>query len=68
MKNRKITPIILYVLVLALGISMLMGWFGPKNDGLAYSDIISLFENEQVRAFQVQGQQIYLKLYQPYDG
>ena len=68
MKNRKSTSIILYVLVLLLGISLLMGWFGPQDAGLAYSDIVNLFENQQVRSFQVQGQQIYLELYQPYNG
>ena len=68
MKNRKSTSMILYVLVLLLGISLLMGWFGPQDAGLAYSDIVNLFENQQVRSFQVQGQQIYLELYQPYNG
>ena len=68
MNNRKNIPIVLYILLLALGISMLMGWFGPQNAGLPYSEIVSLFENQQVRSFQVQGQQIYLKLYKPYDG
>ena len=68
MNNRKNTSIIIYVLLLVMGISMLIGWFGPKDAGLPYSEIVSLFENEQVRSFKVQGQQILLKLYNPYKG
>ena len=68
MKNRKTTSIILYVLLLVMGISLLMGLFGSQDAGLAYSEIVNLFEQEMVRSFQVQGQQMYLELYQPYRG
>ena len=68
MKNTKISSVILYVLILAMALSMLWSVFGPKDDVVTYSQIVSLIKNEQVRSFTVQGQTIYLKLYAPYNG
>ena len=68
MKNTKFTSVILYILILTMAISMLWSVFGLEDEGLAYSQIVSLIKDEQVRSFTVQGQSIYLELYAPYNG
>ena len=68
MKNRKTITIIIYVVILAALFSWMMGLFGPRNDGLAYSQITALFHQQQVKAFTVEGEYIAMELYAPYDG
>ena len=68
MKSTKISSVILYVLILAMLVSAIWSIFGSNDDGLSYSQIVSLIKNEQVRAFTVQDQTIYLELYEPYNG
>ena len=68
MKKRKIFSIVLYIAVLVLLFSWTLGVFGDGTDGLAYSQIISLFENEQVRSFVVEDNVIQLALHEPIDG
>ena len=68
MKNRKIFSIILYIAVLVLFFSWTLGIFGDGTDGLAYSQVIGLFESQQVRSFVVEDDIIQLKLHAPIDG
>ena len=68
MKNSKLSSIVLYVLILAMAVFMIWSIFGIGDNGLTYSQIVSLFNNEQVRSFKIQGQTIYLELHAPYDG
>ena len=68
MKNSRIFSVVLYVLLLVMAFSLLMSIFAPENDGLTYAQIVELFKEEQVRSFVVEGQQITLELYQPYNG
>ena len=68
MKNTKLSSVILYVLILAMAISLLWSMFGPEDEGITYSQIVSLIQDEQVRKFTVQDQTIYLELYAPYNG
>ena len=67
MKNRKFFSIIIYVAVLVLGFSLILGIFGSGNDGLAYSEVMELFLNEQVRSFVVDGDAIEMQLHEPYN-
>ena len=67
MKNRRIIPIILYVLVLVLAFSWMLGLFNGKTP-LPYSSLVSLFRQEQVKSFVVKDQTIYLELHNPYKG
>ena len=60
MKNTKITSVILYILILSMAISLLWSVFGPGDEGLTYSQIVTLFKDEQVRKFTVQDQSIYM--------
>ena len=42
--------------------------FGQKNDGLTYSQILELFQKEQVKSFVVKENTITLELHNPYKG
>ncbi len=68
MKNRKIITVVIYVAILALTFSWMLGLFGQKNDAVPYSQIIALFRQEQVKSFVVEGEYIQLKLHTPYNG
>ena len=68
MKNRKTPIMIIYVVILVLVFSWMLGIFGSSNRGLTYSQVVSLFRHEQVRSFTVEEDTIYLKLHTPVDG
>ena len=68
MKKRRWISVILYLGILALLLSLVLGAFGNKKDDLTYSEIIELFHEEQVRGFEVDGQSIRLYLHNPYRG
>ena len=68
MKNRKIFTVILYVVILALAFSWMLGLFGGRDDQISYSQIVALFEQKQVKSFVVEGEYIQLNLHTPYNG
>ena len=68
MKNRKIISLLLYAVVLILLFSWTLGIFGDGTDGLAYSQVVALFEGEQVRSFVVEDNVIQMRLHAPIDG
>ena len=68
MKNRRLISILLYVVILALAFSWMLGIFGNSGSDLTYSQILEQFELENVRSFVVQDNYIYLELYAPYKG
>ncbi len=68
MKKRKIFPIILYIVILSVIFSWMLGLFSKDTDELSYAQVVSLFRQEQVESFRVEGNLLYLKLYQPYEG
>ena len=68
MKKRSIITLVLYLAILALLFSWVIGIFDNRTDGLTYSQILELFQHEQVKAFAVEGSQIHLLLHNPYDG
>ena len=68
MKKRSIITLVLYLAILALLFSWVIGIFGDVTDGLTYSQILELFEEEQVKAFTVEGAYIHLTLHNPYNG
>ncbi len=65
-KNRKIISIIVYVAVLALFFSWMLGAFGFGTDKVPYSQVLDLFRNEQVRSFVVEDSVLYMQLHTPY--
>ena len=68
MKKRSILGTLIYIVILALLLSWLLGLFGDGTDGLAYSEVIDLFRKEQVRSFVVYEDKIELYLHNSYDG
>ena len=68
MKNRRLLPLIIYLIGMALILSWGLNLFGGLGDGVAYSELVELFENEQVKRFSVHDQSIELELYEPLDG
>ena len=68
MKNRKFPILIIYVVVLFLLFSWMLGIFDTGKNGLTYSQVVALFRQEQVSSFTVEGNTIYLDLHTPVDG
>ena len=68
MKNRKHLPLIIYLVGLMLIMSWALGAFESISDDISYSDIVELFENEQVKRFTVSSNTIELELHTPLDG
>ena len=68
MKNRKVFTIVLYVAILTLAFSWILGLFGGKVNEIPYSQVMTLFRQNQVKSFVVQGDVISLKLHTPYEG
>ena len=68
MKKKRIIPLIVYLLVLSLAFSWIMGLFEPSMGSLPYSEIVSLIEEGSVKSFVVQEQTILLELHEPLNG
>ena len=68
MKNRKTIALIIYIAILVLAFSWMMGLFSLGGQDLTYSEIVTLFQNQQVKSFLVKGEEIRLELHQPVDG
>ncbi len=68
MKKRKVISTIAYILILGVALSWMLGLFGTNNDALPYSQVVKLFRDEQVRSFTVEGKNIQMQLYTPYEG
>ena len=68
MKKRRVIGIGVYVLILLLAFSWMLGLFGDGRDNLAYSEVVSLFQKEQVKSFIAEGNDLYLELHTPYNG
>ena len=68
MKNRRILPTLIYVVVMFAAMSWAMGLFDTPLDDLPYSGVVELFREEQVKSFTVQDDTITLKLHNPYNG
>ena len=54
MKTRKPSFLIIYVVILLLLFSWMLGIFGEDSNGLTYSQVVNLFRQEQVRSFTVE--------------
>jgi len=68
LKKRRIIPVIIYAIILLLAFSWMMDFFGIGKDNLSYSEIVGLFQKEQVKSFIVDDASIQLELYNPYNG
>ena len=68
MKKRNLFSIVIYLLVLGIACSWLLGLFDFDSGGLAYSQVEQLFRQEQVRRFTVQGNVLVMDLHTPFNG
>ena len=68
MKNRRIIPMIVYLVLLIAVFSWASGLFTQSQDQIPYSEVMKLFRNQQVKSFEVDGNVITMNLYQPYAG
>ncbi len=68
MKKRSVLSVVLYIVGLVLLFTWVTSIFGNNTDKLSYSQIVTLFRQEQVKAFVVEEQTITLELHKPYDG
>ena len=67
-KNRRSFPLILYVILLISVFTWMGDLFGDNISKIPYSQVISLFRQEQVKAFEVQDDVITMELYGTVDG
>ena len=68
MNNRRLVPLVIYLAALVLVFSWISGMTATSKSELPYSELVGLFEKEQVRSFVVKGNTIFLELHTPYDG
>jgi len=68
LKNRKSIPLIIYLVVLAVAFTWMSGIFAASRNTIPYSQVVSMFEQEQVKSFVVQGDTLTMNLTTPYDG
>ena len=68
MKKKSMVPALIYAAILALLFMWVFGSFGGGKSDIAYSQILELFQKEQVKSFVVEDQSILLKLHNPYNG
>lgn len=68
MKKRSVFSIVIYLLILGIGLSWLLGLFNLGGNDLKYSQVVALFQNEQVKSFTVEDGKIYMTLHTPLDG
>lgn len=68
MKNRRFLPLIIYLVILCVAFSWLSGVFSDTGNAIPYSRVVTLFREEQVKSFLVQGDHLTLSLHAPYNG
>ena len=68
MKKSKFLTIIIYIGVLILAFSWMMRLLGGSGGDLSYSQVVKLFQNQQVKSFVIRDDTIYLKLHTEYKG
>ncbi len=68
MKNRRYVPLIVYLFLLVIIFSWANNLFGENLNQIPYSQVVELFRQEQVKAFEVEDEVITMELHTPYDG
>ena len=68
MKRRNPFSVILFISILMLLMWLALSLFSGVGNKVAYSEVVELFEAEQVKSFTVAKGSIYLKLHAPYEG
>jgi len=68
LKKSRVFTIIIYIAVLVLAFSWMLGLFNGNGEDLTYSQVVKLFTNEQVKSFVVKDNTIVLTLHTAYKG
>ena len=68
MKNRRIVPTLIYLVLLIAVFSWLSGVFTQSQDQIPYSTVLKLFRNEQVKSFVVDDHVMTMELRSAYNG
>ena len=68
MKNRKAIPMIVYLLLLISVFSWAGELFSDNLSKIPYSQVLSLFRQEQVKAFEIEDDVITMELYGTVNG
>jgi len=68
LRKRSLLSVLLYLMILGVAFSWLVGLFSSENNKLSYSEIVDLFQQEQVRSFTIQDQLMELELWRAYEG
>ena len=68
MKRRSVFPILIYLAILVFVIWLIFNIFGRMGNSVAYSEVLELFEQEQVQSFIVEDGKIHMWLHAPYEG
>ena len=67
-KRSSFWTITIYLVVLALIFGLALWLFSGVGNSIPYSEVVNLFENEQVKSFVLEDGTIYLELYSPYNN
>ena len=68
MRKNRLFTVVLYVVILVVAFSWMLGLFGGSGDDLTYSQVISQFRQENVRSFVIKDSSIYLVLREALNG
>ena len=68
MRNRRVLPLIVYIVLLVVIFSWSNNLFGGSLNQMPYSQVLRLFQLEQVKAFEVEDKVITMELHTPIDG
>ena len=68
MKKRSPITIIVFLVILAVIFWIALSLFSSKGNAIAYSDVVGLFESEQVKSFVLEDGTLYLNLHSEYKG
>ena len=65
MKSRKILSTLLYLVILFLLFSWMTGGFTQKSNEIPYSQVLELFQTEQVKTFTLYGETLSMEYTTP---
>ena len=68
MKKRSPISILIYLGILALILFIALRLFSGVGNTVPYSDVVQLFQNEQVKSFVLEDGQLHLELHSEYHG
>ena len=68
MKKRNLFPFLFYLAILGFTLWLLIAIFSGSGNKVAYSEVLKLLQNEQVKSFVVEDGLIKMELHTPYNG